>query len=96
MSGVQTEMGIFSPLQERQKEIIAFGVKRLGLFGSFVRGQQDDSSDVDLLVKSHTGRKTFDAFIQLAFFLEDLLGRPVELVTGAIFLLHRNSFSSLR
>jgi len=36
---------------------------------------------VDLLVEFKTGRKTFDAFIQLAFLLEDLLERRVELVT---------------
>lgn len=81
MDGVQTEAGILSLIQEREDEIRAFGVKRLGLFGSFVRGQQRESSDVDLLVEFEAGRKTFDAFIQLAFFLEDLLGRPVELVT---------------
>ncbi len=78
---VQTEDHILALIQEYQKQIRAFGVKRLGLFGSFVRGQQDADSDVDLLVEFDLGQKTFDAFIHLAFFLEDLFGRRVELVT---------------
>jgi len=78
---VQTEDHILALIQEYQKQIRAFGVKRLGLFGSFVRGQQDEDSDVDLLVEFDRGQKSFDAFIHLAFFLEDLFGRHVELVT---------------
>jgi predicted nucleotidyltransferase len=78
---VQTEDHILALIQEYQKQSRAFGVKRLGLFGSFVRGQQDADSDVDLLVEFDLGQKTFDAFIHLAFFLEDLFGRRVELVT---------------
>ncbi|MFH1116095.1 MAG: nucleotidyltransferase family protein [Pseudomonadota bacterium] len=81
MGTVSTEIGILSLIREREEQIRSFGVKRLGLFGSFVRGQQTEGSDVDLLVEFETGRKTFDAFIQLAFLLEDLLGRRVELVT---------------
>lgn len=78
---VQTEDHILALIQEYQKQIRAFGVKRLGLFGSFVRGQQNEDSDVDVLVEFDLGKKTFDAFIHLAFFLEDLFGRRVELVT---------------
>ncbi len=81
MKGVQTETGILTLIREHQDEIGTFGVKRLGLFGSFVRGQQNAGSNVDLLVEFHAGRKTFDAFMHLAFFLEDILGRRVELVT---------------
>lgn len=78
---IQTEDHVLSLIKEYKDQIRAFGVKRLGLFGSFVRGQQDADSDVDLLVEFDLGQKTFDAFIHLAFFLEDLFGRRVELVT---------------
>jgi len=57
------------------------GVRRLGLFGSFVRGEQRADSNVDLLVEFAPGQKTFDNFMKLAFFLEDLFRRHVELVT---------------
>ena len=78
---VETYGHILSLIETHQSEIRAFGVRRLGLFGSFVRGEQRAESDVDLLVEFDHGRKTFDAFMRLAFYLEDLLGRRVELVT---------------
>jgi hypothetical protein len=79
--GVQTKEHFLALLQEHHHEIRAFGVRRLGLFGSFVREQQGRESDVDILVEFEPGRKTFDTFMQLAFFLEALCGRRVELVT---------------
>lgn len=59
----------------------ALGVRRLGLFGSFVRGEARPESDVDIWVEFEPGRKTFDNFMELAFLLEELFQRPVELVT---------------
>jgi len=60
---------------------LSLGVKRLGLFGSFVRGEQHVTSDVDLLAEFEPGQKSSDHFMQLSFLLEALLGRAVELVT---------------
>ncbi len=57
------------------------GVYRFGLFGSFVTGKQNADSDVDILVEFKPGEKTFDSFMNLAFLLEDILGRKVDLVT---------------
>ncbi|MEF3168143.1 MAG: nucleotidyltransferase family protein [Deltaproteobacteria bacterium] len=78
---VQTKEHIMSLLQEHQSQIKNLGVRRLGLFGSFVREQQDANSDIDVLVDFDAGYKTFDNFMQLAFFLEELFGRQVELIT---------------
>lgn len=78
---VGTREDIFKILDENRTRLRAFGVKRLGLFGSFVRGQQRADSDVDMLVEFEPGQKTFDHFMGLSFLLEDLLGRSVELVT---------------
>jgi len=72
---------IVTVLQNEERRIRGLGVRRLGLFGSFRRGDQRPDSDVDLLVEFEPGRKTFDSFMDLAFFLESLLGRRVELVT---------------
>ena len=58
-----------------------FGVERIGVFGSFARGEEGASSDVDVLVEFRPGHKTFDNFMDLKFFLEDLFGRNVDLVT---------------
>lgn len=78
---VPTKDEILHVLEESGQRIASFGVRRLGLFGSFARGRQRPDSDVDLLVEFEPGRKTFDSFMHLSFFLEDLLQRPVELVT---------------
>jgi predicted nucleotidyltransferase len=68
-------------IAEHQQEIKQFGVKRCGLFGSYVRDQHTSKSDIDILVEFEPGQKTFDNFMRLAFFLEELFGRKVELVT---------------
>ena len=78
---VQTKQHILSLISRHRERIAAFGVDRLGLFGSFVRDEQGSDSDVDILVEFKTGRKTFDTFMGLAFFLEEIFGRRVELVT---------------
>lgn len=78
---VETKKGVFSLVQEHQSQIRKLGVSRLGLFGSFVREQQDSDSDVDVLVEFERGRKTYDNFVQVAFLLEELFGRRVELIT---------------
>ncbi|HXK28045.1 MAG TPA: nucleotidyltransferase domain-containing protein [Candidatus Binatia bacterium] len=78
---VQTKQDILRILSESQARIKALGVKRLGLFGSFLSGRQTPDSDVDFLVQFDPGQKTFDNFMELTFLLEELLQRRVELVT---------------
>ncbi len=78
---IEQKKDLFALLARHQRELKEFGVKRWGVFGSFVRGAQSISSDVDILVEFEHGKKSFDNFMQLAFFLEQQLGRRVELVT---------------
>ena len=62
-----------------------FGVKKIGVFGSFVRGEERPDSDVDVLVEFRRGQETFDHYMDLKFYLEDLFGRSVDLVMkGAV------------
>ena len=68
-------------ITENKLAIKSFGVKSLGLFGSFVKNTYTNTSDVDILVEFVPEKKSFDNFMDLAFFLEDLFGRKVELVT---------------
>jgi len=73
--------GVVSSLMQHGDEIRRlFGVKELFLFGSVVRDEQRLDSDVDLLV-AFEDAPTFDRFMDLKFYLEDLLGRRVDLVT---------------
>ncbi len=55
-------------------------VSKIGLFGSFVRGEQNESSDVDILVEFEEGHETFDNYMDLKFYLEELFGRKVDVV----------------
>ena len=57
-----------------------FGVVTLALFGSTVRNMAREDSDVDILV-SFDGPATSARYFGVQFYLEDLLGRPVDLVT---------------
>lgn len=57
-----------------------FGVKTLAVFGSVVRDEADAASDIDVLV-AFEAPADFDRFMELKFFLEDLLGTRVDLVT---------------
>ena len=57
-----------------------FGVKHLALFGSTARDSAKAGSDVDLLV-TFDGPATSKPFFGTQFFIEDLLGCPVDLVT---------------
>jgi uncharacterized protein len=58
---------------------LTYGVKSLGVFGSFVRDEATDRSDLDILVEFE-GAPTFRQYMDLKFFLEDLLHRRVDLV----------------
>jgi uncharacterized protein len=73
-------MEIIDLLRSHANEVkTCFDVKRIGLFGSFARGEQKESSDIDILVEFY--KPTFRNFMDLSFYLEDLFGRKVDLVT---------------
>ena len=79
---VQTKAQVLALLQEYHQDLHRFGIKRCGVFGSFARDTAiHDRSDVDILVSFEPDQKTFDNFIQLSFFLEDIFGRAVDLIT---------------
>jgi len=59
-----------------------FHVSEIGIFGSFVKGREkaDNSSDVDILITFKKGHKDFFNYMRLKYYLENLLGRKVDLV----------------
>jgi uncharacterized protein len=77
----ETKQDILNVLDRNGSHLRRLGVKKIGLFGSFVRGEQRPESDIDLLVEFQPGRKTFDTFMELCFFLDEVMQRRVELVT---------------
>ena len=68
-------------LAEQRAEIRkTFHVKKIGIFGSFVRDKQTRRSDVDILVEFEKGHKDFFNYLRLKYYLEASLGRKVDLV----------------
>ena len=68
-------------LRDAEPGIKELGVGRLALFGSVRRGEARPDSDLDVLVGFRSGAKSFARFLALSDLLEEVLGRPVELVT---------------
>jgi len=57
-----------------------YGVKRIGLFGSYIREEQKESSDIDVIVEFNDRDLSFDNYMDLKFNLEDHFQKPVDLV----------------
>jgi predicted nucleotidyltransferase len=78
---VKTKNAIVRRIQKERERLTFLGVRSIGLFGSIVRGDETALSDVDTLVEFIPEKHTFDNFMEVAFLLEKILGRKVELVT---------------
>ena len=77
---ILTDKIIFDKLKRRKNILKKYGVKKIGLFGSFIRGEQKRYSDIDFLIEFD--KPDFDNFMDLAYYLEDLFDRKVELITN--------------
>ena len=83
MSNIElTKDVIMKLLAESKDKLSSFGVKSIGLFGSFVKGQQTLDSDIDLLIEFDESKKTYDNFIDTCFYLEEMFKHQVEVVTN--------------
>lgn len=72
---------ILTDLSNHKKDLASYGVKKIGLFGSYVRGEAVSSSDIDLLVEFKTGKKSYRNLLGFAQEAENILQRRVEAVT---------------
>ena len=75
---MQTQLEILEKLKNQKDNLRRFGVKRLGFFGSYSRGEASATSDMDFVVEFD--RKSFDSYMDLKFFLEGLFQNRVDLV----------------
>ncbi|OFV67147.1 MAG: nucleotidyltransferase [Candidatus Syntrophoarchaeum caldarius] len=71
---------ILKEIEEHRDVIRRFGVKRIGIFGSYTRGEENEESDIDILVEFEKDKKTFDSYIGLKLFLEDMYKKKIDLV----------------
>ncbi|MCB9756795.1 MAG: nucleotidyltransferase family protein [Candidatus Omnitrophica bacterium] len=75
-----TKSKILIIIKQHAREFNSYGVKKLGIFGSFAKSCQNSRSDVDVLVEFDREQKTFDNYMNLKFYLEKLFSRKVDLV----------------
>ena len=73
---------------ENKKEFIEkeFGVKKIGLFGSYAKNKQTDNSDIDFYVEFR--KKTFDNLAGLWVYLEELFNKKID-------ILHKHNNSNI-
>lgn len=76
----ETPESIVKLIEENKAALRTYHIKSIGLFGSYARGEEKEDSDIDILVKFQPGKKTFDNYMNLKFFLEKLLNHKVDLV----------------
>jgi len=72
-------------IEAHAAQLRSLGVRRIGVFGSFARGDERPDSDVDVYLEFAPGMKTYDNFYAVHELLETILGRPIDLITdGAL------------
>jgi predicted nucleotidyltransferase len=78
---VKDKQQVHELIRAQKAAIQQLGAERLGLFGSFARGEQKETSDIDLVVEFKAGMKTYRNLLNLVDLLEDLLQKKVDLLT---------------
>lgn len=74
-------MRVLDLIKKHENEIKdRYSVSKIGVFGSYVRGEENESSDIDILVEFD--ESTLHNFMGLVFYLEELFGKKVHLVTN--------------
>jgi uncharacterized protein len=77
-----TKQDIFKTIQNNKEIIKSFGVTQIGLFGSYVRNEQTENSDIDFLVDYNLDGIDLIKYMQFCFLLDELfLNKKVEVVT---------------
>jgi predicted nucleotidyltransferase len=77
-----TKQDIFKTIQDNKEIIKSFGVTEIGLFGSYVRNEQTETSDIDFLVDYNLEGINLINYMQFCFLLDELfLNKKVEVVT---------------
>ena len=75
-----TKNNILKTIQLHADQIKGYGVKKVGIFGSFAGSNQSSQSDIDVLVEFNRKNKTFDNYMELKFYLEKIFRRKIDLV----------------
>ena len=73
---------ILSEIKHHKTELMNLGVVKIGLFGSYARGEQSKKSDIDIFIEFEPEKENFDNYMSVYDILEDLFSnQKVEIVT---------------
>ena len=73
---------ILTTIRENKKELLRFGILKVGLFGSYVRGDESEKSDIDLLIDFDPDHENFENYMAVCNLLEQLFrNEKLEIVT---------------
>ncbi|MDP3927620.1 MAG: nucleotidyltransferase family protein [Bacteroidota bacterium] len=73
---------ILKTLKSNKLKLSELGVRNVGLFGSYIRNEQSNKSDIDLLIDFEPGKENFDNFMAVCDFFEDTFkNEKIEVVT---------------
>lgn len=73
---------VLEVINANKDDINKLGIAKVGLFGSFSRGDQNQGSDIDLLIEFEKNKKNFKNYMGFVRLAENLFGRDVEVVTS--------------
>lgn len=77
-----TKENIIATLQSHKSELSKFGVLNVGLFGSYLRNEQTNNSDIDLLIDFEPSKENFDNYMAVYDIFENVFkNQKVEVVT---------------
>lgn len=68
-------------IEQHKRTLHTFGLARIGIFGSLATGAATPTSDIDILLDFDPKQKTYRNFFQSATYLEQILQRPVDVLT---------------
>ncbi len=72
---------IFKSINENKDHLRKIGITRIGLFGSYIRNENTDDSDVDIIIEFDEEKKNFHNYMEACDFLEKIISRKVDIVT---------------
>ena len=72
---------IFQKIDANKEELIKNGVEKIGIFGSYARGEEKEESDIDILIVFKSDYKNFSNFMKVNDILENSTRKKVDLVT---------------
>ncbi len=73
---------ILNVLKSKEPEIFRYGIKSIGLFGSYARDEQSENSDIDILIDFEPEKENFDNYMAVYDLIEKLFkNQKVEIIT---------------